>query len=120
VYCMPEAKGAIVMSVTAEESGKPTPAAKMGMQPSDIIVEFEGTPVANAQDLIQRVASTPVGQQVTVGFLRDVNGKIDKKNVSVVLSERTVAVTAREWDGPPKTAPKTADPRGNALHLGLT
>ena len=52
--------GAIVMSVTAEEGGKPTPAAKMGMQASDIIVEYEGAPVNNAQDLIQRVASTPV------------------------------------------------------------
>jgi serine protease Do len=106
--------------VAPTENNEPTPAAKAGLQPGDIIVEFENAPVANAQDLIQRVASTPVGQQVTIGFLRDVNGKLDKKTVSVVLSERPSSVAAREWEGSPKPAPKTADPRGNALHLGIT
>jgi serine protease Do len=119
VYGLPEAKGAIVTSVTPTEGGQITPAAKAGFQASDIIVEFEGTPVIGAQDLIQRVASTPVGQQVTLAFLRDVNGKLDKKTVSVALGERPASNT-REWIAPTKATPKTANPRGNALHLGLT
>src|SRR5919112_1589525 len=88
VYGMTEAKGAIITSVTPVENGQPTPAAKAGLQPNDIIVDFENAPVLNAQDLIQRVASTPVGQQVTFAFLRDTNGKLDKKSVSVALGER--------------------------------
>jgi len=123
VFSLSEARGAIVTMVAPTENGEPpTPAAKAGLQASDIIVEFEGAPVANAQDLIQRVASTPVGQSVTLTFLRDVNGKLEKKTVSVVLSERpaSASVAARDWDGPAKPAPKTADPRGNALHLGIT
>jgi serine protease Do len=120
VYGLSEAKGAIVMSVTAEENNKPTPAAKMGMQPSDIIVEFEGAPVANAQDLIQRVASTAVGQQVTLTFLRDVNGKLDRRTATSALGERPPSPTLREWVEPTKPAPKTADPKGNSLHLGIT
>src|SRR5678815_2390233 len=120
VYGMAEAKGAIITSVTPEERGQATPAAKAGLQPNDIIVDFENAPVLNAQDLIQRVASTPVGQQVTLSFLRDVNGKLDKKTVTVALSERPVSAAVREFEGPPKPAPKTADPRGNALHLGIT
>jgi serine protease Do len=120
VYGLPEAKGAIVMSVTPTEGGQPTPAAKIGMQPSDIIVEFEGAPVLNAQDLIQHVASTPVGQQVTLSFLRDANGKLEKKTVNVVLTERPASAATRDWEPPTKPAPKTADPRGNALHLGIT
>ena len=121
VYGMAEAKGAIITSVTPEERGQPTPAAKAGLQPNDIIVDFENAPVLNAQDLIQRVASTPVGQQVTLSFLRDVNGKLDKKTVQVALSERPPSST-REWVGPTSTAPKGSDndTRGNALHLGLT
>src|SRR5215213_7570921 len=119
VYGMTEAKGAIVTSVTPEEKGLPTPAAKAGLQPYDIIVDFENAPVLNAQDLIQRVASTPVGQQITLSYLRDVNGKLDKKTVSVALSERPPSST-REWIGPTSTTPKTTDPRGNALHLGIT
>jgi serine protease Do len=56
VYGLAAAKGAIVTSVTPTENGQVTPAAKAGMQPNDIIVEFQGAQVANAQDLIQKVA----------------------------------------------------------------
>jgi serine protease Do len=119
VYGLPEAKGAIVTSVTATENGQQTPASKIGMQQSDIIVEFEGAPVLNAQDLIQRVASTPVGQQVTLEFLRDANGKLDKRTATVALGERPPS-PLRDWVEPPKPSPKSSDPRGNALHLGIT
>src|ERR1051326_7969799 len=116
VFSLSEARGAIITMVAPTENGEPTPAAKAGLQASDIIIEFEGAPVANAQDLIQRVASTPVGQQVTLTFLRDVNGKLEKKSVNVALSERPASAAAsRDWEEPPKPAAKTADPRGNAL-----
>ncbi len=120
VYGLSEARGAIVMSVTPKENGLTTPAAKIGLEPSDIIVEFEGAPVLNAQDLIQRVASTPVGQQITLVFLRDVNGKLDKRTATVALGERPPSPTMRDWVEPAKPAPKSADPKGNALHLGIT
>ena len=119
VYGMTEAKGAIVTTVSPLENGQPTPAAKVGLQPNDIIVEFEKAPVSSAQDLIQRVASTPVGQQVSLTFLRDVNGKLEKKTASVALGERPPS-PSREWVAPTSTAPKTNDPKGNALHLGIT
>jgi len=119
VYGMTEAKGAIVTTVSPLENGQPTPAAKVGLQPNDIIVEIEKAPVNSAQDLIQRVASTPVGQQVSLTFLRDVNGKLEKKTASVALGERPPS-PSREWVAPTSTAPKTSDPKGNALHLGIT
>ena len=121
VFKLSEARGAIITMVAPTENGEATPAAKAGLQPGDIIVELDETPVANAQDLIQRIASTPVGQQVTLTYLRDVNGKLDKKTANVVLGERPASIAAaREWDGPAKPAPKADDPRGNALHLGIT
>ncbi len=120
VYGLPEAKGAIITNVAATENGQTTPAAKVGLQPNDIIVEFENTPVLNAQDLIQRVASTPVGQEVTMALLRDVNGKLEKKTVSVALGERP-PLTTRDWVGPANSSGKNGDdPKGNALHLGIT
>ena len=120
VYGLSEAKGAIVTTVTPVEMGQATPASKIGLQPSDIIVEFQGAPVLNAQDLIQRVASTPVGQQVTLSFLRDTtNGKLEKKTVSVALGERPPP-QQREWSAPTKAAPKESNPKGNALRLGVT
>jgi serine protease Do len=119
VYGMSEAKGAIITSVTPTENGQATPAARAGLQPNDIIVDFENAPVLNAQDLIQRVASTPVGQQISLAFLRDTNGKLDKKTVNIALGERPSS-SNREWIGPTSTNPKSSDPRGNALHLGIT
>ena len=119
VYGLADSRGAIVMSVTSEEKGQTTPAAKIGLQPNDIIVDFENAPVLNAQDLIQRVASTPVGQEITLTFLRETNGKLDKKTASVALGERP-PLNTREWVGPVSTAPKNGEPRGNALHLGIT
>jgi serine protease Do len=119
VYGLTEAKGAIITTVSPTENGQPTPAAKVGLQPNDIIVDFENAPVTNAQDLIQRVASTPVGQQVSLTFLRDTNGKLEKKTVQVVLGERPSQV-AREWTASATPSSKNPDPRGNALHLGIT
>ena len=60
-----------------------------------------------------------MGQQISLTFLRDVNGKLDKKTVQVVLGERP-SQSAREWTGPTTTSSKGADPKGNALHLGIT
>lgn len=119
VYGLSEPKGAIITSVTATERGLATPAASAGLQPSDIIVEFQGTPVTNAQDLIQRVASTPVGQQVTLTFLRDVNGKLDKRTVTVSLAERPSA-TNSAWVRAAKDEVKDDNPKGNTLRLGVT
>lgn len=119
VYGLSEAKGAIITSVTQTERGQPTPAATVGLQASDIILEFQGVAVSNAQDLIQRVASTPVGQQVTLTYLRDVNGKLDKRTATVALAERP-SQNNREWASATKDMVKDENPRGNALRLGIT
>jgi serine protease Do len=120
VYGLSEAKGAIVTSVSPTDNGLPTPAAKAGLQPNDIIVEFEGAQIANAPDLIQRVASTAVGQAATLVYLRDVDGKLEKKTATVVLSERPPSAL-RDWVEPTtKPNAKDTDPKGNALHLGIT
>ena len=116
VYGLPEAKGAVVTFVASVEGGEPTPAAAAGILANDIIVELDGQSVQNAQDLIQRIASTPVGQQVKVVFLRDVNGKLERKNVAVTLGERP---PAKEWVEPRKATTK-GNPKGNALRLGIT
>jgi serine protease Do len=116
---MSEAKGAIVTSVTPEQNGLETPAAKAGIQANDIIIEFEGAPVSNAQDLIQRVAGTPVGQSTTVVYLRDVGGKLEKKTATVILGKRQPS-GLRDWVEPTKPTSKDADPKGNGLHLGIT
>ncbi|HUS10324.1 MAG TPA: trypsin-like peptidase domain-containing protein [Pyrinomonadaceae bacterium] len=120
VYGLAEAKGAIVMDVQPTKDGQPTPAAKAGMQSNDIITEFNGQPVLTAQDLIEKVAGTPVGQSVNFTFLRDRDGKLEKMNTSVVLGERPKLQQLGELDDSSKPKGKEPDSKANILHLGLT
>jgi len=119
VYGLPEAKGAIVMDVQQRPDGELTPAAKAGIQSNDIIIEFNGQPVASAQDLIQKVAAGPVGQTAALGFLRDVDGKLEKRTANVVLGERPPAQIVKAL-GESRSTKKDADTKGNGLHLGIT
>ena len=86
VYRLPEVRGAIVADVPQET--QPTPAMKAGLQTNDVIIEFNGQPVQDSNDLIAKVAATAVGQTATLAYLRDVDGKLDRHTVSVTLAER--------------------------------
>ncbi|MEP6637346.1 MAG: trypsin-like peptidase domain-containing protein [Acidobacteriota bacterium] len=122
VYGLSEARGAIVMDVQQTRDGQLTPAAKAGMQSNDIITEFNGQPVASAQDLIQKVAGSPVGQSVALGFLRDVDGKLEKHTANVVLGERPPQQVAKITDEgiAPKKDPDSKGAGAAAPHLGIT
>jgi serine protease Do len=117
VYGMNETRGAIVMDVQQTRDGQPTPAAKAGIQSNDIIVEFNGQPVVSAQDLITKVAGSPVGQPAQLGYLRDIDGKLEKRTASVVLGERPGLQVTKSAD---PVAPKDTNPKGNLPHLGIT
>ncbi|HYJ88464.1 MAG TPA: trypsin-like peptidase domain-containing protein [Pyrinomonadaceae bacterium] len=118
VYGLTEAKGAIIMDVQETEDGLPTPAAKAGLQKLDIVTEFNGQPVASAQDLIQKVAGTPVGSSAAFSFLRERDGKLEKQTANIVLGERPPPPGVGVTETPARR--KDADPKGNGLHLGIT
>src|SRR6267143_639801 len=108
VYGLAEAKGAIVADLPPDPSGPLTPAAKAGLQINDVIVEFNGQPVQDSNDLIAKVAGTNVGQTVTITFLRDVDGKLDRRSVNVSLAERP-DLSARDVEVvAPKDKPESA------------
>jgi serine protease Do len=88
VYGLGEARGAIVTDLRG--MGKePGPAAKAGLLVGDIIIEFNNQPVMSAQDLIMKVAATPVGTVVPVAYLREgAGGKFERRTTNVTLAER--------------------------------
>jgi len=47
------------------------PAARAGIQPGDVILEFNGTEIIEAGDLPPAVGSTPVGSEAEVVIVRD-------------------------------------------------
>jgi serine protease Do len=118
VYSLPDAHGAIIADIQSErDNGEPTPAVKAGLHVNDIITEFNGQPVQDAQDLIAKVAGASVGQTVSLTFLRDVDGKLEKHAVSVALAERPELAAGPETIAP---RPKAETAKSNSARLGLT
>lgn len=117
VYSLTDARGAIVSDIQVEREGLPTPAAKAGLRVNDIIIEFNGQPVQDAQDLIAKVAGTRVGQTVNLTYLRDVDGKLERRAVSVALGERPDFTTREDLLTPKE---KAEPAKSNSARLGLT
>ena len=82
-------------------------------------MEFDGQTIQAAQDLIARVAGTPVGQNATLIYLRDVDGKLERRSVNVVLGERPPSLAASDPYAPPAKEKESAL-KGNTLRLGIT
>jgi len=74
--------GALVTSVS-----EGSPAAKAGLKEGDVIVEYDGRPVARAGDLPRAVAETPVGRAVPLKVVRD--GKPVTLTATVARLEET-------------------------------
>ncbi|BCW66772.1 hypothetical protein NicSoilB4_15350 [Arthrobacter sp. NicSoilB4] len=75
-FGLPTQSGALVIEVAPGG-----PAAQAGLQPGDIITEFDAQKIANVTDLLAAVPSKEPGQQADVGFQR---GQ-DTKSVKVIL-----------------------------------
>jgi len=89
-FGLDRARGALVSQVVPDG-----PAAKAGMRPGDIILAYDGNPVADSADLPGRVGDTPVGNRVAVEIWR--NGKSEKIEVTIEALagvERKVAEAA--------------------------
>src|SRR2546422_41408 len=79
-----------------------------------VIVELNGQPVQASNDLIAKVAATKVGEAVSLTFLRDLDGKLDRRTVSLTLAERP-DFFARDTEVVPKGKPDTVKTNGARL-----
>ena len=110
---MGEAAGALVAGVTEE-----SPAALAGIEPGDVILEFDGRKVAAMHELPRMVADEPIGKEVPVVILR----KGERQTVTVTLGrlEEVKEVAAVDADAPEAEADQPAPPPVVAGPLGLT
>ena len=78
------------------------PSEKAGVKPEDVIVAINGKPVRDGDDLVSRIAETPVGTQVTLNIDRD--GK--KIDIPVTIQDRSKVfannprIRGDEWEEP--------------------
>ena len=84
-FGLKERKGALVSQVMANG-----PAAKAGIEPGDVILEFNGKVVAGRNALVNQVMNTKPGASVPIKVLRDKT----EKNLSVVVQELNLEVDA--------------------------
>ena len=61
----PDVFGALVVAVEPE-----SPAALAGIRPGDLVVSFDGVPVAEPAGLVLQVTRTPIGEKVPLGVVR--------------------------------------------------
>lgn len=77
-FGLPAASGAVLSSVIPGG-----PAAKAGLEPGDVIVEFNGRPVSDSDSLVAMVVSTKPGTSVPVTVYRDKQ----RKSFSITIDE---------------------------------
>jgi len=82
-FGLAEPRGALVAEVNPG-----TPAEKAGIKRGDIIIEFNGTPIKEMNELPRLVAATPPGTKVTVKVLRDGKEKTFSLTVTELKEER--------------------------------
>jgi serine protease Do len=119
-----EVQGALIADVTADG-----PAQKGGILPGDIVLKFDGKPVAAMRDLPRIVADTAVGKKAPVEVWR----KGERRTVSVEVGrlqegEAVAASVSRPGQGGPQAAPTASifgltletltDRRRTELNLG--
>jgi serine protease Do len=128
VYNLPETRGAIITDTVEATS----PAGRGGLRIGDIIIGFNGQPIADHRELINRVATTPIGTTVQLEYLRETGGNnLERRTASVTLGERPVNPDMPRTERPtrePNTDEETNDETttppnnntGTRPRLGLT
>ncbi|HEY6213414.1 MAG TPA: trypsin-like peptidase domain-containing protein [Vicinamibacterales bacterium] len=79
-YGLRERRGAVVQQVAPGGSS-----SKAGIEPGDVIVEYNGRPIANSDELVKMVMGTKPGSTVPVKVMRN-------------RQEKTMSVTVEELD----------------------
>lgn len=115
IYNLPEAKGAIVTNLRDRQSA----AVKSGLEVNDIIIEFNGQPVENAQDLIAKISATEPEKEVAIIYLREISDKLERKSTVAKLSERRPSGRSQPDDEAPKKLSTDAK-KPQVLPLGLS
>ena len=98
-FGLPRPQGALVNSV--EKGG---PAEKAGVEPGDVILRFDGKPVASSEDLPRIVGATKPGSKVTMQLWRNKTSR-DVQVVIVEMQDDRSARQTRRGGKPPATAP---------------
>jgi serine protease Do len=94
-FGMKRPHGALVSKVLPD-----SPAATAGMQPGDIVTEYDGKPVELSADLPPLVGTTPVGDKVPLTVIRDGESKTLTITIGELPSEEEISIASAGAAGP--------------------
>ena len=89
----------VANGVVVEWVAPNSPAAKVGMQPGDVITHINGKTVQVGADLINPIVQTPIGHSVQLTYFR--SGRSNTVNVTVADMSKTFPDQATNDDGGP-------------------
>lgn len=94
VYGLKDPSGVIITDIRDPKGG----AALAGLKAGDVLVEFNGQPIKDASDLIEKVSNTPPDQSVELSYLREIGTNLERKIAAVRLGERPAPDSKTEED----------------------
>ena len=108
-FGLPNTNGALVSTVNPKG-----PADKAGLQPGDVIVEYNGKPVKDSDSLVASVVSTKPGTTVPMTFYRN----NQKKTTNVTIDE--LDLEAEQGRAAARTSPQNPPDQSTSTALGMT
>jgi serine protease Do len=71
-----QGSGVLITRVSGEKGSDPGPAAKAGIKPEDVIVEYDGQKIFGVEDFLVAVANTAPGRKVKIRAIREGQEKV--------------------------------------------
>jgi serine protease Do len=109
-FGLPNTNGALVSSVSAN-----TPAKRAGLEPGDVIVEFNGRPVTDSDSLVSMVVATKPGTTVPITIYRD----NQRKTLSITPDELDLEAEANGGRSPRQNSPDREPPTATDFGMQL-
>ncbi|HEY6895354.1 MAG TPA: Do family serine endopeptidase [Rhodanobacteraceae bacterium] len=110
-FGLKDRKGALVAQVPAGGAS-----AKAGIEPGDVIVEYNGRPVSNSDELVKMVVATKPGTTVPVKILRNKQ----EKTVNVTVEELDLDAEQNQGRRPPSNDQQQQNDQQSSGSFGLT
>ena len=105
-FGLPNTNGAVLSKVKPDE-----PAAKAGLEPGDVIVEYNGHPVVDSSTLVNMVVATKPGTTVPVTVVRDKQ----RKSFNITIGELDLEAEANGGGRPNQGSEPTSTDFGMQL-----
>jgi serine protease Do len=108
---LPNASGALITTVSPNG-----PADKAGIEPGDVVVDFNGKPVKDSDSLVSMVVNTRPGTSVPVAVFRN----NQRKTVNVTIDQLDLDAEQARQARRASTAPEPVDRQPPETSFGMT